>query len=501
MRSDDPSRVGSYRLLRRLGGGGMGQVYLGRTAGGRNVAIKMVRGEYAADHQFRLRFRREVTAARQVSGPWTVPVLAADTEGPRPWVATGFVPGPSLSSAVREFGPLPEPTVLALGVGLCEALSAIHRLGLVHRDVKPSNVLLALDGPRLIDFGIARVLDGTAELTRSGLILGSPGYMSPEQAQGREAGAPTDVFSLGAVLAYAATGTAPFGDGVSAATLLYRVIHEEPDLADLRGDLRELVSDCLAKDPARRPAPGDVRRRLLALDGGTAHLGSENWLPPAISDSVGRLAVELLDLDDASTEPPVRPPTAPALGPPAAPVPPPASPPRRTPWPLPALGAFVAFGALALAGTGLWLSRHPDTSPPSPSQTVGTTAPATGAPSSTPAAPAASDVPGRFLGAWTDYLASPQLPGVRLYFRISIRPGRIGAVVASIRNQISATGYCNGTAALQSAAPDRLVLQTSSISGLGCIAETAPQTYTPASAASLHLEVNGMAGDLHKSGS
>ncbi|GLY92388.1 hypothetical protein Airi02_103160 [Actinoallomurus iriomotensis] len=204
----------------------MGQVYLGRTAGGRNVAIKMVRGEYAADPEFRRRFRLEVAAARQVGARWTAPVLDADTEGPHPWVATGYVAGPSLASAVGAFGPLPPESVRVLGTGLTEALQAMHDLGLVHRDVKPSNVLLALDGPRLIDFGITRALDGTTALTRSGMIIGSPGYMSPEQAEGRSTGPPGDIFSLGAVLAYAATGISPFGDDVSVAVRVYRVLHE-----------------------------------------------------------------------------------------------------------------------------------------------------------------------------------------------------------------------------------------------------------------------------------
>ncbi|MFF7454618.1 serine/threonine-protein kinase [Kitasatospora sp. NPDC008115] len=300
--ADDPRQVGEYRLLRRLGAGGMGRVYLGRTTGGRTVAVKVVRHDLAGDPEFRARFRQEVAAARRVGGAWTAPVLDADTEGGQPWVATGYVAGPALTTAVRDFGPLPGPAVRTLGVGLAEALAHLHGLGLVHRDVKPSNVLLTLDGPRLIDFGIARALDTTTGLTRSGQVFGSPGFMSPEQAHGLPAGPASDVFSLGAVLAYAATGTMPFGSGVSAPVLLYRVLHEEPDLAGLSGPLESVVRDCLAKDPSARPTPARLRE-LLDGDGdgdGTAAArpGRGDWLPTPLAAAVGRSAVQLLDLEE-----------------------------------------------------------------------------------------------------------------------------------------------------------------------------------------------------------
>ncbi|WP_405361049.1 protein kinase [Kitasatospora sp. NBC_00085] len=298
--ADDPRQVGGYRLLRRLGAGGMGRVYLGRTAGGRTVAVKLVRGELAEDAEFRARFRQEVAAARRVGGAWTAPVLDADTEGEHPWVATGYVAGPALGTAVRDFGPLPEQAVRTMGVGLAEALTHVHGLGLVHRDVKPSNVLLTLDGPRLIDFGIARALDATSGLTQSGYVVGSPGFMSPEQANGQPAGPASDVFSLGAVLAFAATGTQPFGEGVSVAVLLYRVLHEEPELAGLDGPLRAVVLDCLAKDPAARPTPDQLRTRLDADGTATVRLGRGGWLPPALAAEVGRSAVRLLDLEGES---------------------------------------------------------------------------------------------------------------------------------------------------------------------------------------------------------
>ncbi|MFE7525482.1 protein kinase [Kitasatospora sp. NPDC057542] len=295
--SDDPRQVGGYRLLRRLGAGGMGRVYLGRTAGGRTVAVKVVRSELADDAEFRARFRQEVAAARRVGGAWTAPVLDADTEGAQPWVATGYVAGPALGDAVRTYGPLPDPAVRSLGVGLTEALAHVHGLGLVHRDVKPSNVLLTLDGPRLIDFGIARALDAAGGLTRSGYVVGSPGFMSPEQASGQTVGPAGDVFSLGTVLAFAASGVHPFGEGVSAAVLLYRVLHEEPDVAGLSEPLRGTVLDCLAKDPAARPTPQQLRARLDPDGTAATRLSQGGWLPAELAAGVGRSAVELLDLD------------------------------------------------------------------------------------------------------------------------------------------------------------------------------------------------------------
>lgn len=276
---DEPAAVGPYRLLGRLGAGGMGRVYLGRSAGGRTVAVKIVHPHFALDEEFRARFRREIEAARRVGGAWTAPVLDADPDARVPWVATAYAAGPSLTSAVTHGGPLPAHTVRALGAGLGEALAAVHGLGLVHRDVKPSNVLLTLDGPLLIDFGITRAMDGTASLTSTGVSVGSPGYMSPEQILGKGVTGAADVFSLGAVLAYAATGEPPFR-GDSSAALLYKVVHEPPELGDL-GDLggrdgsgdqvRELVAACLDKDPGARPTPAEVARRL-APEGGAARL-------------------------------------------------------------------------------------------------------------------------------------------------------------------------------------------------------------------------------------
>ncbi|MFH8415163.1 serine/threonine-protein kinase [Streptomyces collinus] len=291
---EEPTVVGPYRLLGRLGSGGMGRVYLGRSAGGRTVAVKIVHPHFALDEEFRARFRREVEAARRVGGAWTAPVLDADPGARVPWVATAYAAGPSLSAAVADGGPLPAHTVRALGAGLAEALAAVHELGLVHRDVKPSNVLLTLDGPLLIDFGIARATDGTASLTSTGVSIGSPGYMSPEQILGKAVTGAADVFSLGAVLAYAATGRPPF-PGDSSAALLYKVVHEEPELGLLDGELRGLTAECLTKDPAARPAPAELARRLAPE--GAARLVAGGWLPGALVEQVSRSAVHLLNLE------------------------------------------------------------------------------------------------------------------------------------------------------------------------------------------------------------
>ncbi|MGW6979987.1 serine/threonine-protein kinase [Streptomyces sp. NPDC054932] len=296
LEAGEPRTIGAYRLLGRLGAGGMGRVYLGRSAGGRTVAVKIVHPHFATDEEFRARFRREVEAARRVGGEWTAPVLDADPGAAVPWVATGYVAGPSLDRALAGHGPLPEASVRAIGAGLARALVAVHGLGLVHRDVKPSNVMLTLDGPRLIDFGIARATDGTASLTSTGVSVGSPGYMSPEQILGKGITGAADVFSLGAVMAFAATGRPPF-TGDNSATLLYKVVHEPPELGALpAGELRELIEACLAKTAADRPAPEAVAAAL----GGA--LGAPGWLPGPLVEEASRAAVALLDLDADSPE-------------------------------------------------------------------------------------------------------------------------------------------------------------------------------------------------------
>jgi len=271
----DPPQIGPYRLVGRLGTGGMGKVFLGRSAGGRLVAVKVIRDELAGDADFRARFRREVAGARLVSGIYTAPVVNADLDGPVPWLATAYVAGPSLLAAVAGYGPLPAVSVRALAAALAEGLDAIHAAGVIHRDLKPANVLLAADGPRIIDFGIARAAEATA-LTQTGLVMGSPGFMSPEQAEGRGVGPPTDVFSLGAVLTFAATGEGPFGTG-SLAAIIYRIVHGAPEVDKVPEPVRAVVERCLAKDPGQRPTPAD----LLAELGG-ADL-AEDWLPAPIT--------------------------------------------------------------------------------------------------------------------------------------------------------------------------------------------------------------------------
>ena len=250
--ADDPRVIGEYRLRARLGAGGMGRVYLGLSPAGRAVAIKVVHPDLACDAEFLRRFGQEVAAARAVSGIYTAPVVASGLTERPPWLATAFVPGPSLDQVVTEHGPLPGRRCGRCSAGLVEALQAIHACGVVHRDLKPANVLLATDGPRVIDFGISRAADGTS-LTAAGVVFGTPGFMSPEQAEGRGAGPASDVFALGCVVAYAAAGAGPFGTGTAAA-ILYRVVHAEPVLDGVPPQFREVIAACLAKDPAARPS-------------------------------------------------------------------------------------------------------------------------------------------------------------------------------------------------------------------------------------------------------
>ncbi|WP_051301361.1 protein kinase domain-containing protein [Actinomadura rifamycini] len=286
LEADDPERVGRYRLVGRLGQGGMGRVYLGLSPGGRAVAVKVVRDELAEDPGFRGRFVREVRAARRVTGLFTAAVVDADPDGDPPWLATEYVPGMSLREAVAAHGPWPERSVRALGAALAEALEAVHAAGVVHRDLKPSNILLAEDGPRLIDFGISLAVEGT-RLTVTGAALGTPGFMAPEQLRGGDTGPAGDVFALGAVLAHAATGDGPFGGG-SAHALNYRVVHEPPNLAALPSDLAHLVARCLAKDPGARPAVSELVAELAADGPSGGSLAEEGWLPGPVTAELTR---------------------------------------------------------------------------------------------------------------------------------------------------------------------------------------------------------------------
>ncbi|MEU0738709.1 serine/threonine-protein kinase [Streptomyces sp. NPDC006134] len=297
----DPRRIGAYRLLARLGAGGMGYVYLARSDRGRTVAVKLVREELAAQEEFRARFRQEVRAARRVGGHWTAPVLDADTEAAVPWVATGYVAGPSLQQVVgHDHGPLPERSVRILAAGLARALKDIHAAGIVHRDLKPSNVLVTIDGPRVIDFGIARALQSVTDagLTRTGALVGSPGFMAPEQVRGDRVTSACDVFCLGSVLAYAATGTLPFGTSDSGVhALMFRIAQEEPDLQGVPEGIADLVRACLKKDPAARPGLDEVLERTGAGDTVVDGRSRDPWLPSALVAQLGRHAVRLLDTE------------------------------------------------------------------------------------------------------------------------------------------------------------------------------------------------------------
>ncbi|MEV5688042.1 MULTISPECIES: serine/threonine-protein kinase [unclassified Streptomyces] len=393
---DDPSHIGPYRLLARLGAGGMGEVYLARSAGGRTVAVKLVRSELATEPEFRRRFAQEVAAARRVGGEWTAPVLDADTDAPAPWVATGYVPGPSLHAVIAgRTEPLPERSVRILAHRLAQALTAVHSAGLIHRDLKPANILVTIDGPRVIDFGIARALDAVTadgKLTRTGAVIGSPGYMSPEQVRGETLTPVSDVFSLGSVLAFAATRRQPFGTSTSGMhAVMFRIAQEEPDLSGLPAGLAELVRDCLAKDPADRPTPAEVVARTTdATDGAD---GAEPWLPGTLIAELGRRAAELLDSEAPKTRlrsgppapsaaptppPPTAPPTASvplAAAPPAPSAPPPPVSPAPVPPGTPPSGAPAAEAPAAPETPAPGVAQAPQAPHAAPSAPPGPTPP------------------------------------------------------------------------------------------------------------------------------
>ncbi|WP_327657951.1 serine/threonine-protein kinase [Streptomyces sp. NBC_00483] len=261
--SADPDRVGPYRVVGRLGAGGMGVVYAGLDADGVRAAVKVVRAEIAEDTGFRARFRREADVLARVHGPGLVPLLAADPDAERPWLATAYVPGPTLQQYVDSYGPPPEGLLRALAVGTATALETVHAARVVHRDLKPGNVILGPDGPCVLDFGIAHALDATA-VTRTGTWIGSQGWVSPEQYEGRTAGPAADLFAWGALMAYAATGAHPFGTGAPD-VVAFRIMREEPDLSVLGEPLRPLVHAALRKDPADRPSAADLGARLAQL--------------------------------------------------------------------------------------------------------------------------------------------------------------------------------------------------------------------------------------------
>lgn len=344
----EPTHVGPFRALAVLGRGGMGRVLLAVGPDGQLAAVKQVRAELAGDEEFRARFRREVEASGKVSGAYTAPVIDADPEAETPWLASRFVAGPALSRALDEGGPLPEPAVRRLAAGLAHALADVHGAGLIHRDLKPSNVLLAEDGVRVIDFGIVRAVGDQTRITHTGMLIGSPSFMSPEQALGQELTPASDVFSLGATLVAACTGRVPFGGGGAVPKVLLDVVHAEPDLDGVPEGLRGIVERCLAKDPAARPAPWE----LLDLLGRVQPVGAA-WPEP-----VPRLIAEQrAEIAGLVTVPP--PPSAHAPDP-GPPVEAPPGPRRRwNPYLVAAAVAVVVAAATGLTATGrhfVWLA-------------------------------------------------------------------------------------------------------------------------------------------------
>ena len=389
--ADDPRQVSVFHLQARLGAGGMGRVYLGSSPGGRAVAVKVVHPELARDPEFMRRFRREVEAAEAVSGVYTAPVVDAGPDDSPPWLATAYVPGPSLAELVNGAGPMPEGAVWRLAGGLSEALQAIHGRGLVHRDLKPGNILIAADGPRVIDFGISRALHGVT-ITGTRTTMGTPAYMSPEQAASREIGPASDIFSLGSVLAFAATGTAPF-EGGDMLSVIYRIVHSDPDLSRLPPALGRLVAGCLAKDPGRRPSLGAL---LGAVTAGSASFQAnaqgqlapgQFWPDPVAAAVAGRAVPPPV----AQNAPPVTAPAGRPAGTTAQGTPEPGTVPRRGPsgrWLL-AIGAASVVAAAVGVTLALVLSSGSTRSP----HTAGQTPPAHPAASTTPLAAGTSSAP------------------------------------------------------------------------------------------------------------
>ncbi|MER7109415.1 serine/threonine-protein kinase [Streptomyces sp. NPDC000229] len=417
---EDPVQIGPFRLLGRLGSGGMGRVYLARSAGGRTVAVKVVHTELAARDEFRRRFAREVAALEKVGGVGTAPVLGADTAAEAPWVAIGYVAGPSLRTVVgNEYGPLPAASVRSLAVGLARALEHIHAAGLVHRDLKPANILLTVDGPRLIDFGIARAVDTVTDggLTSTGAVVGSPGFMSPEQVRGERLTPASDIFCLGSVLAYAATGRAPFGTADSGVhAMMFRIAHDEPDLAGLPAELDGLVRGCLAKDPAARPTAAHLATHVEATD---------PWLPAGLLAQLGRLAARLLDQDGDPTPVPREP--------------------RRSRRPL-LIGAAALAVAAAVTVAVTVTHRMSDRS-----GTAGNTVdPEPG-----------NAVPAAFLGAWEGVLKGTDTAPYETA-RIEITQGAPGDK-AGVYVHVGGERLCMGRSSLVSANEDKIVFGESDV--------------------------------------
>jgi serine/threonine protein kinase len=354
----DPEQVGAYRLTGRLGSGGMGTVFLGEGPDERLVAVKLIRSELAGDEAFRARFRREADAARRVARFCTASVLEADVDGERPYIVTEYIDGPDLEHVVTERGPLTGSALDALAVGVLTALTAIHGAGVVHRDLKPGNVLLSETGPKVIDFGIAGALEPSTRLTATHQWVGTPAFMAPEQVDGRPTTPAVDVFAWGGLIAYAATGRRPF-DGESLARLVYQIAHGEPDLDGLDPELRPLVEQAMARDPERRPPAGELLRRILDRRETPMTTPARSELVQAGTDVVRRTWQETTATAPATgpatpppSTPPIASPWAPPQGPPQTPPPhhwaPPQPPPPRPPARRREAGPWVAVAAVAL---------------------------------------------------------------------------------------------------------------------------------------------------------
>ncbi|MEU2393485.1 serine/threonine-protein kinase [Streptomyces sp. NPDC007369] len=463
LRPGDPSEIGGYRLLARLGEGGMGEVFLARTVSGRPLALKTVHSDLSLQPDFAERFAGEIRTSDRVRCAWTVSVVDFSPPGTTPqWLATEYIAAPSLGDWVRRHGPLAAPAVECLARELSAALVAVRAAGVVHRDIKPGNVLLGRERPFLIDFGIARAAQDPRR-TRTGAVIGTPGFLAPEQATGDVAAAPADVFSLAAVLVYAATGRSPFlaaGEELDLAALLYRIVHGEPVLDGVPEAILPLVGECLAKDPGRRPTAEEIRARL----GAAAEPDWSEAVPPALPAEAARRETELRLLLTTPPPPatapsatgPVPVPPPPPGAPPAVPAPPPEASPAardapaaspiapgrpsgrasRRPLLLAAAAGAAVLAAAVLPGRFPWIGDGAKTAPPS-----GSPAPSSSAPS-----PSARALPATWTGTWSGVgPGTPDADGIsrartgQFTVTVTLAPGSVGEVVGRQVSEVKET--------------------------------------------------------------